>query len=80
LTSRRAEYAEEKKSGKSPIAGFTRCEIRPWMSSMIKAGGKVASDMARRVWGVDLEKIVRLIMMKAYTGVVRADVGVEAVY
>lgn len=58
-----AAYAEEKKRGTRPIAGFTCSEMMPEISRMRKAGGKVAREIARRAWGVDLEKIVRLSMV-----------------
>jgi hypothetical protein len=48
-----AEYVELRKSGRMPIAGFTRLEQTPTMRRIRKAGRKVARDMARRTWGVD---------------------------
>jgi hypothetical protein len=60
LASKSAENAELKKSGRMPMAGFTRSEHMPTINRMRKAGGKVASDIARRQCGVDLVKMVRL--------------------
>lgn len=63
LASRSAANAEEKNNGTSPMAGFTCLRAMPEMRRMTKAGGKVARDMARRAWGVDFWKTVKLIMV-----------------
>lgn len=60
FASRMAENAELKKRGKMLMAGLTREEHMPTINRMRNAGGKVASDIARRQCGVDLEKMVRL--------------------
>jgi hypothetical protein len=60
LASRSAANVELKKSGRMPIAGFTRCDAIPWKKRMRNPGGKAASEMARRACGRDLVKIVKL--------------------
>jgi hypothetical protein len=60
FASRKAEKSEEKNIGRMLIAGFTRPDVMPEMNRRRKAGGNVASDMARRVCTVDFVEILIL--------------------
>jgi hypothetical protein len=74
LASKRALNAELKKSGRMPMAGLTSSAAMPWMRRRMKAGRNVARERARRAWGADLVKIVKLrrgpgmLVVKDYLG------------